>query len=68
MLVMRLVKEFNYKLGVKLIIGMIESGEIRCGTRSQEAPPDILEAPHNGGESKGILGDFIEWRIRGDTG
>ena len=26
-LVMKLLKEFNYKLGVKLILGMVEAGD-----------------------------------------
>ena len=31
-------------------------GGIQCGTPSQDAPPDLLEAPHNGGESGGYYG------------
>ena len=32
------------------------------GTPIQEAPPDVLEAPHDGGESGGILRDSIQGR------
>ena len=43
-------------------------GGIRRGTPRQETPPDLLEAPRNGGESGGILRDRIKGRTRGDTG
>ena len=42
-------------------------GGIQSGTPSQESPPDILEAPHDGVKSGGLLRDSILGRVRGDT-
>ena len=41
---------------------------VRRGTPSQEAPPDILEAPYDGGESGGLLRDIIPGSALGDAG
>ena len=45
-----------------------DTGGIRHGTPIQETPPDILEAPHDGGDSGGILQEYIQGRMQGETG
>ena len=38
------------------------------GTPIQAAPPDLLEAAHDGGKGRGLLQDVFPGSMRGDAG